>query len=119
MVPYLPLTIFSLFVQESRLGLVHKASGNATVGRSSETLLQGRMTAGLVFENAPDGGGTFTFTLNGEETGITRVPETMRASRVGGVDIGRDVLAPITDLYTAPFEFTGKIHSVDIQVEAK
>jgi hypothetical protein len=41
----------------------------------------------------------------------------MKASRVGGVDIGKDVLAPITDLYDAPFAFTGTIYSVDIGVE--
>jgi arylsulfatase len=110
---------FSLFVQDNRLSLVHKASGNATVGQSSKTLPPGRITVGLEFEHADDARGTFTFTLNGEEFGATRVPKSMGASRIGGVDIGRDVLAPVTDLYDAPFEFTGVIYSVDIKVKPR
>jgi arylsulfatase len=110
---------FSLFVQDGRLCIVHNSSGVATIGRSRDTLLDGRITVGLEFERAGDGAGTFTFTLNGETAGVASVPREMGASRVGGVDIGRDELAPITDLYDAPFEFTGVIHSVDIRVEPR
>jgi len=61
----------------------------------------------------------FTFTLDVEEVASTRIPETMGASRIGGVDIGLDVLAPITDIYNAPSEFTETIHPINIQVEPK
>ena len=110
---------FSFFVQDERLGLAYNASGNTTTGRSSEKLPNGRITVGLVFEHAGGKAGTVTFTLNNEETGSTRIPDASSSSRMRGADIGRDMLAPISDLYDAPFEFTGIIHSVDIRVEPK
>ena len=108
---------FSLFVQSNRLVLAHKASGSLTVGRSSASLPDGRTVIGLTFAYTSDAGATATFTIDGAEAGVTRIPAVMKASRVGGVDIGKDVLAPITDLYDAPFAFTGTIYSVDIRVE--
>ena len=110
---------FSLFVQARRLCLVHNSSGAATIGRASEALPDGRINVGLSYERASDRGGAFTFTVNGEGVGGANVPDEMRASRVGGVGIGRDELAPITDLYDAPYAFTGVIHSVDIRVEPR
>ena len=55
-----------------------------------------------MFEHAENEGGTFTFTHDVDEVGSTRIPEAMGVSRIGGVDIGRDVVAPITDIYNDP-----------------
>ncbi len=73
------------------------------------------MTLGLRFDRTPGGSRRATFLVEGEEAGTVDVPLSRNSGR-GGVDIGRDILSPITESYPAPFEFTGTIHSVDLKV---
>ena len=54
--------------------------------------------------------------IDDQDAGTFEIPVSRNPGR-GGVDIGRDVLSPITDRYDPPFEFTGIIHSVDVTVE--
>ena len=106
---------FAVFIQGGRLCFAHKALGDEVFGHATEAVPQGRVKLGLKFERTPDGPRRGTFMIEGREAGTVDVPISRNASR-GGVDIGRDVLSPITDRYEAPFEYTGVIHSVDLEV---
>jgi len=45
--------------------------------------------------------------------------QTLRGKiRVTCSEVGRDRHASITDVYEAPFEFTGVIHAVDVRIES-
>ncbi len=105
---------FSLYVQGGRLCFAHKALGKESFGHT-EAIPHGRVKVGLRFERTSGGTSNATFIVDGEEAGTVEIPFTRNAGR-GGVDIGRDVLSPITDRYPAPFEFGGVIHSVDLKV---
>jgi arylsulfatase len=106
---------FSLFIQDGRLCFVHKALGDETFGHTTEAVPNGRVQLALKFERTSDGPRRATFMVAGEEAGSIDIPTSRNAGR-GGVDIGRDVISPITDRYEAPFEYTAVIHSVDVEV---
>ena len=106
---------FALYIQDGQLCLAHKALGEEVFGQASEAVPQGRVTLGLKFERTEGGPRRGTFLIDGREAGTVDVPISRNASR-GGVDIGRDVISPISDRYEAPFEFTGVIHTVDLEV---
>jgi len=105
---------FSLFIQDGRLCFAHKALGKESFGHT-EAIPQGRIKVGLRFERTSGRTSHAIFIIDGEEAGTVEIPFSRNAGR-GGVDIGRDVLSPITERYTAPFEFGGVIHSVDLEV---
>ena len=107
---------FSLFVRDATLCLAYKELGNATLGRSTTTLQTGRVRVGMVFEPGDSDTGTIALTADGEEVGSIRVPDVATIGKMRAVQVGRDRHAPITDVYEAPFEFTGVIHSVDVRI---
>ena len=108
---------FSLFIQDAALCLVFNVLGNAITARSSTALPTGRTSVGLRFERGEDDTGTIILRTDGREVGSVDVPDVTRMSKMRGVDVGLDRHAPSTDLYPAPFEFTGIIHCVDIALE--
>ena len=110
---------FALFLQDETLNLVYTSLYETTTGRSSRTLPRDRTTVGLMFERVGDQTGTITFTVDGEEAGVMKIPNATRAARMRGVDIGRTSLEPITDQFDAPFRFTGRIRSITIQTRPK
>ena len=106
---------FSLFVQDGCLCFAHKALGNETFGQTAESIPSGRVTLGLRFERTSEGSWRATFLVAGKVAGTVDLPISRNFGR-GGVDVGRDVLSPITDRYEPPFEYTGVIHSVSLQI---
>ena len=87
---------------------------------SNETLPVGEATVTMEF--AYDGGGLgkggeAVIGINGKEVGRGRIPNTV-AGRFG-IDtfgVGSDTGSPVTDAYTAPFPFTGKVKRVDFEL---
>ena len=110
---------FSLFVQDATLGLAYNVLGNTTLCRSATTLPEGRTTVGVAFERGEDDTGEIILIADGQAIGSVVISDVSRTSKMRGVDVGRDPHAPVTDVYEAPFEFTGVIHSVDIRVEPR
>ena len=108
---------FSLFVQHGALAFITTVMDEATVWRSDSPLPTGRITVEVVFEKGFDNTGAFKLIVEGKEVDTVGIADTTRMSSMRGVDVGRDQDAPVTDLYQAPFDFTGVIHSVDIQLE--
>ena len=107
---------FSLFLQDGKLAFVNTVMDKATVWRAESPLPSGRITVEVIFEKHDDNTGTFTLKVQGNEVGTVGIADTTRMSSMRGVDVARDQDAPVTDLYQAPFDFTGVIHSVEVQV---
>ena len=107
----------SLFVQEGALAFVFTVRREPTVWRSEAALKTGRQTLRLVFTRGDGDAGTFSMSVDDDEIGTVSIPDTSRMGNMNGSDVARDQDAPVTDLYPAPFDFTGVIHAVDIQVD--
>jgi len=108
---------FSFFVKDRTLHLAHNVLGTSAIISSDQLLPDGRLTASVSVTRLNSSESKVTFSINSDDAGIAEIPVHTNPSRVGGLDIGQDVLCPITDVYQAPFKFTGKVHSVDFIVE--
>jgi len=62
------------------------------------------------------GTGRLIFSVDGADAGTTELPFVMRGVGGGGARIGSDHQSPVSPKYDPPFEFTGTIHAVDIEV---
>ena len=78
----------------------------------------------LVVDFAYDGGGMgkggeITITANGKKITQGRLERTIpiQLSLGEGLDIGRDVGSPVDFTYKMPFEFTGKIEKVMVELK--
>jgi arylsulfatase len=87
---------------------------------SNEPLPIGKSTVTMEFAYDGDGlgkGGTATIGINGKEVGKARIEHTV-AGRFG-IDtfgVGSDTGSPVSNTYTPPFAFTGRIERVDIDL---
>ena len=65
--------------------------------------------------------GRFQLYIDGALVGATEVPHTTPSIyELEGLSCGYDALAPVlADVYEAPFAFTGKLHSVTVDVSGE
>jgi arylsulfatase len=111
---------FSFFVQKNRLNYVYNWFGleRFTVS-STEPVPSGSVKLRLDFTNTGPGKGSAALFINGKEVGqgpIARlVPITFGLSE--GLTVGRDSSTPVTEGYQSPFEFTGKIKKVVMELK--
>ncbi len=89
---------------------------------ATQALPSGKAT--IRFEFASDGGGmgkggTGTLLVNGKQVATGRIDRTQCCafSADEGADVGADEGTPVTDAYTVPFKFTGKIATVTINLK--
>ena len=108
---------FSLFIQDGALCIAHTVRGDATVCRAPSPLPSGRISVRIAFEPNTDNTGLFTLMAEGQTIASVEIADTTSMTSMRGTDIGHDWDSPITNVYQAPFRFTGVIHSVDIRVE--
>jgi len=80
--------------------------------------------ATIRYEFAYDGGGVGkggvgTIMVNGQKVGEGRIEHTQCCvySADEGTDVGADEDTPVTEEYQVPFKFTGKIHSITIELK--
>jgi arylsulfatase len=60
--------------------------------------------------------GTLTLFINGKECGSIPIPYLLQALSSTGMDIGRDSLSPVSNDYEGPFEFSGTIKRVIVDL---
>ena len=64
----------------------------------------------------------WNFSLETKQKNITQIDEWFKIPRVfsflalSGMDIGKDSLSPVSNEYDAPFEFTGEIYHLLIEI---
>ncbi len=111
---------FSFYVQKNRLSYAYNWVGleRYTV-TSTEPIPAGPAKLRLEFTSAGADKSTATLFVNGRQVGegkIARlVPITFGLSE--GLTVGRDPSTPVTESYQSPFEFTGKIKKVVMELK--
>jgi arylsulfatase len=111
---------FSLFIQKNRLSYVYNWVGleRYTV-TSTEAVPAGSAKLRVEFISAGPSSGTAVLFINDKRVGegkIARlVPVTFGLSE--GLTVGRDPSTPVTESYQSPFEFTGKIKKVVMELK--
>ena len=94
---------------------------------SDEEVPAGESTLGFSFEKTGEADpinhtaaiGTGTLLINGKEVGKGTIAPTTpaRYSWEEGLEIGKDRLTPVTESYMGPFEFTGTLKKVVLEVK--
>lgn len=111
---------FSLFVQKNRLNYAYNWVGleRYTV-TSTEAIPAGSAKLRMEFTMSGPGGGIAALFINDKRVGegkIARlVPITFGLSE--GVTVGRDPSTPVTESYQSPFEFSGTIKKVVMELK--
>jgi arylsulfatase len=110
---------FSFFIEKNRLNYVYNWVGleRYTV-TSTESPPAGSAKLRLEF-NTVGNGGVATLFVNDKRVGEGKigrlVPITFGLSE--GLTVGRDPSTPVTESYQSPFEFTGKIKKVVMELK--
>ena len=121
---------YALFVKDNKLHYAHNyVSAQEFRVKSTVTVPEGRVKLRYEFEptGKPDISvgkgvpGTAQLYINDKLVGETSFPFTVPlALGIGsGVFIGRNSGSPVSQLYGPPFEFTGVIHQVTVDVSGK
>jgi len=112
---------WSLYVKDGKPTYTYNWLGlkQETVA-ATQALPAGKAT--VVFDFVYDGGGLgkggmATITVNGQKVGSGRIDTTQCCffSADEGTDVGEDAGTGVSDSYTVPFRFNGKIHKVHVQ----
>ncbi|HSE36989.1 MAG TPA: arylsulfatase, partial [Blastocatellia bacterium] len=111
---------FSFFMQRNRLNYAYNWVGleRYTV-TSSETTPTGLVKLRVEFTSASPSSGTAALFINDRRVGQGKVarlvPVTFGLSE--GLTVGRDPSTPVIESYQSPFEFTGKINKVVMELK--
>ncbi len=115
---------WSFYVKDSKPTFTYNWLGQKSYTiTSAKPLSAGPAT--IRFNFAYDGGGagkggTGTISVNGEQVAQGRIDQTQAYcfSADEGADVGCDLGTPVSEIYQAPFKFTGKIAKVTIDIKA-
>jgi hypothetical protein len=121
---------YSFYIKGGKLHWVHNYVGRALYHvDSSENVPEGRHLLGFEFEvtgkpdfaNGKGSPGKAKLFIDGKLVGKADVPVTtpLALGLTGGLTCGAAHGAPVTPDYQPPFEFTGKIHSVTVDVSGE
>jgi arylsulfatase len=106
----------SLFVQGDRLVFDYNWFGEHRVLESSAPVPAGRSTVGVRFRR--DGGqADVALLIDGADAGAMHLDKVMAMMSSVGPSVGYDHGSAVSDRYTAPFPFTGKLLRVDIDAD--
>jgi len=110
---------FSFYIQNRKLSYTYNWVGiDRYTVTSTEPVPSGTVKVRLEFTNAP-GSGTAALFINDKRVGEGKighlVPITFGLSE--GLTVGRDPSTPVTESYQSPFEFTGKINKVVMELK--
>jgi arylsulfatase A-like enzyme len=113
---------FSFFIKDGKLQVVHNSNKVFTTLQATTPLPSGKATLRYELNYKPaaklsDPAGTEALYINNQkvaERAITKV-EAIIAPYDEGLDVGRDLLSPVSPSYQSPFNFEGTLHSITIQ----
>ena len=114
---------WSLYMKDGKPTYTYNWLGlNDYTVAATQALPAGKAT--IRFEFAYDGGGMgkggmATIVVNGKKVATGRIEQTqgMAFSADEGADVGADEGTAVTEAYTVPFKFTGKIDKVTIELQ--
>lgn len=112
----------SFFVQNKQLQVVYNYGLDKKVIASKAVIPTGKVELRYDFESdgtpekATGNGALF---INGLKVAETKITQPAKGSAYEGLSIGKDIITPVSETYKVPFEFTGKIKTVVIDVKDK
>ena len=110
----------SLLIKDGKLQLAHKTNGSVTHLESPERLKPGTQLLEFhyAFSTAGEFAGTETLKINGIKVAERKVAKghasIVKGNLIDGTDVGRDQRTAVSDRYTGPYPFTGKLKKVTI-----
>jgi len=108
----------SLFVKDKHLVYDFNYLGiRHYIATSTLEVPKGSSVLTLTFDKTGNHKGVSTIYINGQDVGSTEVETVQWYSVEEGLEIGKDPQTPVTDSYVSPFEFTGTIEKVVLEVK--
>ncbi len=113
----------SLYIKEGQLRFAHKANGQVSYLVSNTAIPAGKVSfkVDYIFTGPVEGSttvGTEVLYVNGVKAAERIILKGQAAitagNRIDGTDVGRDQRSAVSDQYTAPYNFTGKLKKVII-----
>jgi arylsulfatase len=108
----------SFFVRDSSLHFDYNALGTHHRASGPISLTPGRHSLAARFERV-DKTGRVVVSVDGTDVGSVDIPRLVRILGSTGTDIGCDRGSTVVADYTAPFAFTGEIHSVTFDIQSR
>jgi len=110
---------YVLYIQNNRLIYDHNFLGITHHVITSEVEIPtGPATLGFEFTKTGEHEGIGKLFFNKQQVGEGSIPRTVpvRYSLSEGLEIGRDTATPVSKNYNCPFEFTGILKKVEVEV---
>lgn len=112
---------FSLYLKDAVPAFTYNAvPPRIATLRATRVLSPGRHNISVRFEpdGGKEGGGMLRFAIDGADAGGGKVPFTLkRFWFTEGLDVGKDLLTPVSADYGSPNAFPGQIHSVRFRLK--
>ncbi|MGZ4730479.1 MAG: sulfatase-like hydrolase/transferase, partial [Acidimicrobiales bacterium] len=107
----------SIFIKEDHLMFDYNCFGEHHLVRSDVPVPEGASTVGVQFRRK-GGDGEATLIIDAEPHGTLAIPFVMRMMSSVGPSVGYDHGSPVSKEYDGRFDFEGKLHRVDIQLQS-
>ncbi len=105
----------SIFIQDDRLVFDYNFFGEHQVVESDRSVPVGACVVGVRFRRTGKGG-TATLVVDDVECGTLTVDFVMRIISSIGSSVGRDHGSQVSERYTGPFPFAGRLERLDVQL---
>ncbi len=105
----------SMFVQNRRFVLDYNAFSHHTVIESDMVLPPGDVELVVRLRRGEGMAGTAAIEVNGAPAGAADLALFMRMISSIGPSVGADHGSPVSERYSAPYEFTGTLHEIVVQ----
>ena len=106
----------TVFVQNSRLVVDYNAFNDHSVLESEIELPSGSNNLDVLVTRRSKSTGQIEISVNGTPSGSIELPFLMGMISSIGASVGRDAGSPVSPRYESPFEFTGDLREVTIQL---
>ena len=109
----------TVFVQDSRLVVDYNAFDDHSIVESDVVIPEGDSELSVSIERTSRTTGRIDLTVNGDLCGFVDLPFMMRMISSIGASVGRDHGSAVSARYEAPYEFTGELHEIVIELGSR
>ena len=109
----------TIFIQNAHVVVDYNAFKEHSILESTVQLPPGKNELSVLVQRLEQGMGRIEISVNGTPSGSIELPILMGMISSMGASVGRDTGSPVSPRYEAPFEFTGDLREVTIQLATK